>query len=145
MRHPTAGRMLCCIVRGCREDNDVTLTCPPECLQGETVPLELHVPLKGRHRLDWIGVFPAGVPTMPGFSHGRWIYLGAHYARSEAGGENEQIRLTIPTGKLPQHDGSFEVRFHRRNGYGRPEAFAPLKILRFRISWFVSVFLLAHK
>ena len=54
------------ILRGCRGDNNVSITCPPECLQGEAVSLELRVPLKGRHRLDWVGVYPCGVPTMPG-------------------------------------------------------------------------------
>ena len=135
--------MACCLGRGCSQRNDISITCPPECLQGETVSVQLRIPIKGRHRHDWIGVYPYGVPTIPGISLGRWVYLGPHYARSEAAGDSENIEITLPTAKLPPHHGSFDIRFHRRNGYGRPEASAPLRILRFRISWFKQALVFA--
>jgi len=56
---------------------------------------------------DWVGLYPADVPSMPGHSNGRWSYV-------PPGSEGQ---VTFSFEQLPPSSGVFEVRYHKSNGY----------------------------
>lgn len=157
-----------------------SLEVAPECLVGDVLEVRLVLPPDGLtttqpHPMDWIGVYPASIPTLPGISHGRWVYLetaeavsaesadiappGQRDTGTAISGTQPSIaanvthghapkvawRDALPAGntllvrfspeRLPPHAGEFEVRFHRRNGYGIPEASAHVTFLRAPRSW----------
>ncbi len=136
--------------------SQLSLQCDPECLVGNTFRVTLSLPeeytRQGSHPLDWVGIYPENVPTVPGVSHGQWLYLdggktnvnaGYYYAggvvqESSDVKEKEEARmaptfntvhLEFPRKLLPKHSGRFEVRFHRANRYGAPTAVARVRFL----------------
>lgn len=83
-----------------------------------TVIIELR---KGEsiHPLDWIGLYPTSIPSLPGLSHKRWRYV--------ASGEmldSNRFKFVFQKNSpvLPNHAGFFEFRIHLENSYGAPNA-----------------------
>jgi hypothetical protein len=94
------------------------VSCPAEVLVGD--PVSIVVERRGGvsgSGLDWIGLYPVSVPSLPGLSHGRWRYLSS-------GERDERGRTTVlfhgQSSALPSHSGAFEARVHCNNEYGEP-------------------------
>jgi hypothetical protein len=66
--------------------------------------------------MDWIGIYPVALPTLPGLSHGRWRYISACEMAKDG-----TISVNFnPQSSLPNHEGVFELRVHLNNEYGTP-------------------------
>ena len=115
-----------------------SLDVAPESLVGKPLAVTLTLQAESVARcgqLDWLGVYNSSVPTVPGVSLGQWIYLGESYATTPPNAEGTLVlQLVLPPSKLPKHQGNFDVRFHRGNGYGTPELSKQFKLLRRPIS-----------
>jgi hypothetical protein len=101
----------------------IVVTGPPELQLGHPLVLRVHLPRSELHPSchHWLGVFPTNVPSNPGLSSGRWLYL-ANAAGPDSASDNELQPLvyrtvTFPPTSLPPHAGHFEARFHRNNSY----------------------------
>ena len=101
----------------------IVVTGPPELQLGHPLVLRVHLPRSELHPscYHWLGVFPTNVPSNPGLSSGRWLYL-ANAAGPDSASDNELQPLvyrtvTFPPTSLPPHAGHFEARFHRNNSY----------------------------
>ena len=72
------------------------------------VPLRIGFTTAADHAdTDWIGIYPPGVPSVPGLSEGKWIYVPPG-ARGE---------VVMQPYQLPRAEGIYELRYHTRNTY----------------------------
>jgi hypothetical protein len=114
-----------------------TLTAPPEAIVGDPFSLVVCPPRGGAGPRDWVGLYPASVPTVAGVSQGRWLYISA----ACSGGSSSRpgsplpppprgpVRLDWPAHMLPNHAGLFEFRVHGAGGYGPALAVARVAVL----------------
>lgn len=110
------------------------VSAPPETTLGEPVTIVVTIPRCGAGPLDWVGLYPASVPSVAGVSQGRWVYLNSvessHAgARSPGGRPRGPVSIEWPPHMNPPHAGNFEFRVHRANGYGPPLAVARVAVL----------------
>lgn len=62
---------------------------------------------------DWIGIYPADMPSAPGLSDGRWVYVPPGATGI----------VDMPAHRLPRREGVYEVRYHPANSYEAVAAF----------------------
>lgn len=71
-------------------------------------PLQVHYTTDGAHSMfDWIGIYPFDVPSEPGLSAGKWMFVD----------EKENGNITFPPNLQPVHEGVYEIRYHPDNTY----------------------------
>lgn len=56
---------------------------------------------------DWIGVYSCDTPSVPSSSDGRWLYVPIGSSGT----------IYFPSTMLPQHEGIYEIRYHKNNQY----------------------------
>lgn len=72
-------------------------------------PLTVHYSTNSEHAdSDWIGLYNVEIPSVPGASEGRWLYV------TKPGPTGS---VTFDCDKMPRAAGVYEVRYHRANRY----------------------------
>ena len=92
---------------------------PAELVVGE--PLDVQILVTGTmDPTDWIGIYPASVPTLPGLSHSKWRYISSNCVIESQNDDDKQTTISIrfKPHELPQHHGWFDVRIHTSDDYG---------------------------
>ncbi|KAH3764975.1 hypothetical protein Pelo_3155 [Pelomyxa schiedti] len=93
---------------------------PAEVVVGQPVTVSLVAPTsRGAYR-DWVGIYPVGVPSVPGVSQGRWLYVPR--PRYLAGATNEDSSSTAPAPVMPQVPKKKKSKSH--NNHATPAAAA---------------------
>jgi phosphatidylethanolamine N-methyltransferase len=89
-----------------RFNQEVELKAPEKLTLGQ--PLKVQWKTHQNHSTtDWIGIYDASTPSLPGMSKGKWKYVSA--------GESGDV--TFPPSALPDSDGVYEIRYHPNNQY----------------------------
>ena len=84
--------------------------------------------------MDWFGIYPSGVRTLPGTAQGRYRYFNSPIGNAVGATENKDhpgcrvIRVRLEPHELPNHAGLFEIRIHLNNYYGTPDVKAAFYI-----------------
>ncbi len=82
------------------------LFAPKLCKLGE--PLQIGFETGADHAdTDWVGVYAIDVPSVPGLSDGKWVYVPA----------GSKGTILMKPWLLPRNEGVYELRYHSNNAY----------------------------
>lgn len=94
--------------------------------------------------MDWLGIYPASVPTLPGTSQGRFRYFNNPIdADLPLPGTHRVIKIRLEPWELPNHAGIFEARIHLNNYYGTPDLVASFYMAESPIPFYRKALFLA--
>ena len=88
---------------------------PGETVLGDSLEIDIECVDGIISPLDWIGIYPSNVPSLPGLSHNRWKYLSPFIHNTNKGAIEDRVateqdpirfRVVFDAASLPNHSGT---------------------------------------